>query len=641
MTTELKQLAKIIIVSLILIFAGCQKDDDFTTNPNSLQPELVLKKLYRPDFSSNINIENQLKKFNKGLPNNNSILNQNTSLLAREIYIEEYDFTIDDEIVNHITYGNYESYTFPLFRSTENGLVENLLLSKQIDGSYKASIIAYDLTEQEKEDLTNGIIPANLTQKTTIQSIESKSNGDPIRVDEFGNCYYIDQIWEENGATYWTEVKGDCPEGYNNDSLTEDNQGGGGSASTGDNDPGNNNPVNGSDIPSDGAIAGDNPFNGLPGGNNDPTNNNDSDCLQLDANGNCIGSITFPVLTKNRTEIKLVNNLTPVQNNWWLNAPQQTKDEIINYLNQFNNNQNDFDDAVEFVKELIDLNPNDTNAIGFLLQAKQQDKMSSELDDAFLQSVNQYLAIDTSTIDPVLMAQISNYLTIKCAVLRYNNPSWSDLKIYWEASKDIIHIALDGFGMIPVVGEIADLTNGVLYLIEGDGVNATLSFAATIPIGGWTATGTKYAIKIIDASQTATTLITKVRLTWKVVGEVIDFGSRNQLRKVLGITASNIQAHHLIPWSSRTKMAVQRAAKSGSAFHMNEALNGIAVAAWRNQPNHTTYNNVINGKLDAFRDDFPNATPQQCYTFLTNLIQDIRTWVINNPNSHLNDIVLP
>ena len=122
---------------------------------------------------------------------------------------------------------------------------------------------------------------------------------------------------------------------------------------------------------------------------------------------------------------------------------------------------------------------------------------------------------------------------------------------------------------------------------------------------------------------------------------IIDFGYSNQLRKVLGLTDSAFQAHHLIPWSSRTKMAIQRAAKSGSAFHMNEALNGIAVAAWRNQPNHTTYNNVINGKLDAFRDDFPNATPQQCYTFLTNLIQNIRTWVINNPNSHLNDIVLP
>jgi hypothetical protein len=88
-------------------------------------------------------------------------------------------------------------------------------------------------------------------------------------------------------------------------------------------------------------------------------------------------------------------------------------------------------------------------------------------------------------------------------------------------------------------------------------------------------------------------------------------------------------------------MTVQRAAKHSSAFHMNEALNGIAVAAWRNQPNHNAYNDLINLRLDNFRDLNPNATPQECYEFLTDLIQDIRTWVINNPNSHLNDLVLP
>ena len=74
---------------------------------------------------------------------------------------------------------------------------------------------------------------------------------------------------------------------------------------------------------------------------------------------------------------------------------------------------------------------------------------------------------------------------------------------------------------------------------------------------------------------------------------------------------------------------------------MNEALNGIAVASWRNQPNHQAYNTLIDIKLNAFHEDFPNATPQQCYNFLTNLIQDVRSWVINNPNSHLNNLVLP
>lgn len=113
-------------------------------------------------------------------------------------------------------------------------------------------------------------------------------------------------------------------------------------------------------------------------------------------------------------------------------------------------------------------------------------------------------------------------------------------------------------------------------------------------------------------------------------------------RQVLGLLPGNpSQAHHLIPWTTRNHDVIQKAAKSGSAFHMNEALNGIAVAAWRNQPNHNTYNNLIKDKLDDFLLDNPTATPQQCYNFVSNLIQQIRDWVISHPNSHLNDLVLP
>ncbi len=37
----------------------------------------------------------------------------------------------------------------------------------------------------------------------------------------------------------------------------------------------------------------------------------------------------------------------------------------------------------------------------------------------------------------------------------------------------------------------------------------------------------------------------------------------------------------------------------------------------------------------------PNADLDDCYSFVSNLISDVRVWVINNPNSHLNDLVLP
>jgi len=42
--------------------------------------------------------------------------------------------------------------------------------------------------------------------------------------------------------------------------------------------------------------------------------------------------------------------------------------------------------------------------------------------------------------------------------------------------------------------------------------------------------------------------------------------------------------------------------------------------------------------MNDFIDEFPNATPNQCYDFLTNLIQNIRTAIQNNPNTPVNQL---
>ncbi len=321
---------------------------------------------------------------------------------------------------------------------------------------------------------------------------------------------------------------------------------------------------------------------------------------------------------------------------------RENQNAIFDYLSS-----NWSDDSQNFANEILNLaneeaNQADVNSL-INLTILLNNAGENLYEDSFALSLDPYIDIDvanymlTNPTDPLWM-----HFTIQCAVLRANHQDWSDAKIYWQASKDIFHIALDMLGLVPVVGEVADLTNGVLYTLEGDGVNATLSVASAVPIAGWAAVGTKYAVKVVNASQTAVTIATKVKLTWRVVGNSIDFGSSNQLRKVLGLAVGNAdQAHHIMPWAERTHEVIQRAAKSGSAFHMNEALNGIAVAAWRNQPNHNVYNNTIKTKLNDYILDHPNATPQQCYNFISSLIEDVRSWVVSNPNSHLNDLVLP
>ena len=78
------------------------------------------------------------------------------------------------------------------------------------------------------------------------------------------------------------------------------------------------------------------------------------------------------------------------------------------------------------------------------------------------------------------------------AILKHQNgctSGWCEWKLYAQATWNVIgsgvHLLLDGAGLFPGIGEIADLTSGVIYFIEGDHVNGTLSLAAMVPFAGW------------------------------------------------------------------------------------------------------------------------------------------------------------
>ena len=61
------------------------------------------------------------------------------------------------------------------------------------------------------------------------------------------------------------------------------------------------------------------------------------------------------------------------------------------------------------------------------------------------------------------------------------------------------HGVLDVVGLIPVVGEVADGANALIYVGEGDYVNAAISAAAMVPGAGMAATGAKYGTKVVGA----------------------------------------------------------------------------------------------------------------------------------------------
>ncbi|MFE6588866.1 DNRLRE domain-containing protein [Streptomyces sp. NPDC057781] len=81
-----------------------------------------------------------------------------------------------------------------------------------------------------------------------------------------------------------------------------------------------------------------------------------------------------------------------------------------------------------------------------------------------------------------------------------------DGHLFGMSLSDIGHAALDVVGMVPVVGEVADVANGIWYAAEGNYADAALSMASAIPLAGYAASAVKagkYAKKGIDAADSA------------------------------------------------------------------------------------------------------------------------------------------
>ncbi|WP_373523757.1 AHH domain-containing protein [Aquiflexum sp.] len=321
--------------------------------------------------------------------------------------------------------------------------------------------------------------------------------------------------------------------------------------------------------------------------------------------------------------------LSPFEKLWWDNvASESFKNELQSFLYS---QHGDYDFAWEIVSLAV-LEEDATIAevmSAIAIDTKSAGYFSTQLNSGYINLISpKYININNQTLGTRYLA----YLSAEMAILKRYNPSWSTLKIYWEANKGMLQLALDLGGMVPIVGEICDLTNAGIYAVSGDTFNATISVVSAIPIAGWYASGYKYVIKAIDLSSNSKTV-----LKWfvKQDGSII-FGDRSQLRKVLGLVSSTQQAHHLIPWEMANHPLVQKAAKSADAFHLNEALNGIPVPSAGHLKGHNLYNQKIGEKLDLINSQSP--TNDIAFQNLTEFIDDLSQLIQNNPSMNMGQI---
>jgi RHS repeat-associated protein len=170
-------------------------------------------------------------------------------------------------------------------------------------------------------------------------------------------------------------------------------------------------------------------------------------------------------------------------------------------------------------------NPDEEPYNTYRFNTKRYDSSSGNYDMGFRDyspSQNRFLSLDLYNGALGDLALSTNAFTMNRYSFGGGNPISAveiDGHLFGLSFSDIGHAVLDVAGMIPVVGEVADLANAAWYAAEGNYVDAALSAASAIPFAGYAATAVKagkYADKAVDAVQAADKVADGVKTASKV-----------------------------------------------------------------------------------------------------------------------------
>ncbi len=128
----------------------------------------------------------------------------------------------------------------------------------------------------------------------------------------------------------------------------------------------------------------------------------------------------------------------------------------------------------------------------------------------------------------------------------------------WDKWADVTQTTLDVIGLVPVIGEFADLANGVISLARGNYGDAALSFAAMIPFIGTGATVVKQARKLKKAA----------KLNKKTTEGVYDFIVKNtdEVDNYIG-KSQNVFTRITQHFNPKRGKLASKTLEKGSLFH--------------------------------------------------------------------------
>lgn len=204
-----------------------------------------------------------------------------------------------------------------------------------------------------------------------------------------------------------------------------------------------------------------------------------------------------------------------------------------------------------------------------------------------------------------------------------------------------LHVTLDIMGLIPAIGVVPDVTNGVFYAVEGRGLDATLSFGSAIPITGLASGSWLLLRRIKWADHPGTKAL---RYTDRADG-IREFKEPYQSYKKFWRFTGDVHGHHMIPKSLYEHDLIQRAAKSDPKkfppFHIHDLENAYKLPTSRHgRGGHLNYNKNISKKMDEWLMDNPSATSEQAANVLNKWQKELKK-KIDSSSGFIEDMIIP
>jgi len=541
----------------------------------------------------------------------------------------------------------------------ETGYTHNLLVGWQTENAEAQLRMIHDNRSMTDITFDNTPITPSFNTLSGQYNLESGSI-DPTTLPE--GCYTVYDC-PDCGCIICLQECGTGGSGSGSDPTSTGGIGGGGT-----NPPTNTNTDTDNNNTGGGNSDSNTPNPNIPDTSNETTNpdcfDGCADCFDLPDDPACAGACagTFDLNcdgTIDNYEICLQNN--NIWNCCLINNSCTTEHTVLQTLQNNGINQNDlqwlFDNpsylssVMTFAQEK-NFDAESMAAIEVLAQLGQNNLLFSDYSQSDIELADQ-IHINAEAccpfLDPTLPMILDPTLPLQhhirheqeYAVLKQK---WMDensgqspnlyykttlfLRAKWNIMIGVTHTALDICGLVPFLGEPCDLVNGVLYTIEGDGMNAALSYASVIPIIGNVAAGTKFYRAYDLGNKT-------FNLTLEVGQSLYKFGDRNKLKNLIK-PGANEQAHHMITWARNDHDIIQLAAQKG--WHPSHPKNGINLDlsihnGW--DAAHSQYSGAMLTHLDNQIGQI--TTPQAAKDFLENLQTSIRTQFENG--SKLNEII--